>query len=196
MDFKEFRGKIVERFRSVLNSNSKSKNLEIAIYNWAINRSNNTNDEIININPKSKEISDTSPTASYVYGICKNDNFREVYLNYLYKQKVRNVLLNLQDKKDDSYKNVIINSKTDFLKRLPYLQPWDICPEKWQHILKANEKREICSILCDNHTETGLFQCCKCKSYNTVHYQIQTRSADEPMTVYITCKDCNTVSKE
>jgi DNA-directed RNA polymerase subunit M/transcription elongation factor TFIIS len=36
----------------------------------------------------------------------------------------------------------------------------------------------------------GLFMCGKCKSVKTSYYQLQTRSADEPMTAYITCKSC------
>lgn len=37
---------------------------------------------------------------------------------------------------------------------------------------------------------TGIFKCGKCKSVKTTYYQMQTRSADEPMTSYITCKNC------
>lgn len=38
---------------------------------------------------------------------------------------------------------------------------------------------------------TGLFQCGKCKSTKTTYYQMQTRSADEPMTTFVTCITCN-----
>ena len=37
---------------------------------------------------------------------------------------------------------------------------------------------------------SGLFKCGKCKSVKTTYYQMQTRSADEPMTSYITCTNC------
>ena len=37
----------------------------------------------------------------------------------------------------------------------------------------------------------GMFKCGKCKSKKTTYYQMQTRSADEPMTAYVTCLDCN-----
>ena len=37
---------------------------------------------------------------------------------------------------------------------------------------------------------SGLFKCGKCKSVKTTYYQMQTRSADEPMTTYVTCKGC------
>jgi hypothetical protein len=37
---------------------------------------------------------------------------------------------------------------------------------------------------------SGLFKCGRCKSTKTTYYQMQTRSADEPMTTYVTCKNC------
>ena len=36
----------------------------------------------------------------------------------------------------------------------------------------------------------GLFKCNKCKGYKTTYYELQTRSADEPMTVFVTCHVC------
>ena len=36
----------------------------------------------------------------------------------------------------------------------------------------------------------GMFKCRKCKSKKTTYYQMQTRSADEPMTTYVTCTAC------
>jgi transcription elongation factor S-II len=37
----------------------------------------------------------------------------------------------------------------------------------------------------------GMFRCGKCKTYKTSYYQMQTRSADEPMTTFVTCHNCN-----
>lgn len=36
----------------------------------------------------------------------------------------------------------------------------------------------------------GLFKCIQCKSSNTKYTSKQTRSADEPMTIFVTCQDC------
>ena len=36
----------------------------------------------------------------------------------------------------------------------------------------------------------GILTCGKCKSNKTDYYQMQTRSADEPMTTYASCKSC------
>jgi DNA-directed RNA polymerase subunit M/transcription elongation factor TFIIS len=37
----------------------------------------------------------------------------------------------------------------------------------------------------------GQFKCGKCKSTKTTYYQMQTRSADEPMTTFVTCTNCS-----
>ena len=37
---------------------------------------------------------------------------------------------------------------------------------------------------------TGVFTCGKCRSKKTTYYQMQTRSADEPMTSFVTCLNC------
>ncbi|CAM9988249.1 unnamed protein product [Phaeothamnion confervicola] len=36
----------------------------------------------------------------------------------------------------------------------------------------------------------GMFECGRCKSKKTTYFQKQTRSADEPMTTFVTCKNC------
>ena len=41
----------------------------------------------------------------------------------------------------------------------------------------------------------GFFKCGKCKTYKTTYTQAQTRSADEPMTTFVTCLNCNNVWK-
>jgi DNA-directed RNA polymerase subunit M/transcription elongation factor TFIIS len=38
--------------------------------------------------------------------------------------------------------------------------------------------------------QDGFFTCNKCKSKKTTYYQLQTRSADEPMTTYVSCLNC------
>jgi len=38
--------------------------------------------------------------------------------------------------------------------------------------------------------EDGFFTCRRCKSKKTTYYQLQTRSADEPMTTYVSCLNC------
>ncbi|XP_032936814.1 transcription elongation factor A protein 3 isoform X2 [Catharus ustulatus] len=39
-------------------------------------------------------------------------------------------------------------------------------------------------------TVTDLFQCSKCRKKNCTYNQVQTRSADEPMTTFVLCNEC------
>ncbi|KAF8505325.1 transcription factor S-II-domain-containing protein [Gautieria morchelliformis] len=38
--------------------------------------------------------------------------------------------------------------------------------------------------------ETDAFQCGRCRQRKTRYFQRQTRSADEPMTIFVTCTNC------
>lgn len=42
----------------------------------------------------------------------------------------------------------------------------------------------------DTQAETDQFKCGKCHHRKTTYYQLQTRSADEPMTTFVTCVNC------
>jgi DNA-directed RNA polymerase subunit M/transcription elongation factor TFIIS len=58
-------------------------------------------------------------------------------------------------------------------------------------MLKSREKDMALEKARTNEEDyNGLFKCGKCKSVKTTYYQMQTRSADEPMTTYVTCKNC------
>ena len=63
--------------------------------------------------------------------------------------------------------------------------PWS------QALLKSREKdMAMEKAKAKEEDYTGLFKCGKCKSTKTTYYQMQTRSADEPMTTYVTCTNC------
>lgn len=38
--------------------------------------------------------------------------------------------------------------------------------------------------------ETDMFRCGKCRGRKCTYFQMQTRSADEPMTTFVTCVNC------
>jgi transcription elongation factor S-II len=48
--------------------------------------------------------------------------------------------------------------------------------------LEASRKAQV--------APSGMFKCGKCRSDKTTYYQLQTRSADEPMTTFVTCLNC------
>jgi len=57
--------------------------------------------------------------------------------------------------------------------------------------IRLNMKKDYASAIINDPDYKGLFRCKRCKSYKTTYYEMQTRSADEPMTVFITCHKCN-----
>ena len=66
-------------------------------------------------------------------------------------------------------------------------------PELWRPIIEKYENRRICTLISDSDVKyDGLLKCEECKGWNTRFVTFQTRSADEPMTVFATCMDCRT----
>lgn len=78
---------------------------------------------------------------------------------------------------------------------LPYLGPeqlWLNGP--YAKALFKLKKRELIieQLNKDEENYEGAFKCGRCKGKNVTYYQMQTRSADEPMTTYFTCRGCGT----
>ena len=76
-------------------------------------------------------------------------------------------------------------------------QPETVASKTHQELypkLHEDMKTKIMSKYINNNTEQeheGFFTCGRCKSKKTTYTQAQTRSADEPMTTFVTCLDCN-----
>ena len=71
-----------------------------------------------------------------------------------------------------------INDGNIDAKDVPFLSPEDIDPDRFKRVVE------------DEHVADGIFTCNRCKSKKTTYYSLQTRSADEPMTSFITCVEC------
>lgn len=69
-------------------------------------------------------------------------------------------------------------------------KPWELWPEKWPAPNKDKAVSWDAQNGGEDEEESGLFTCRKCRKRNTTYYQMQTRSADEPMTTFIQCKNC------
>ena len=64
--------------------------------------------------------------------------------------------------------------------------PYD---KRLQASIERSMKKEVSIV--NEKDYKGLFRCAKCREYKTTYYEMQTRSADEPMTVFITCHICD-----
>lgn len=63
-------------------------------------------------------------------------------------------------------------------------------PENWKEVYDKKEKRDKVLYEANKDMATDLFTCSRCKKSECTYYQIQTRSADEPMTCFVTCLNC------
>ena len=156
---------VVDKLNYYIKDASISRNIEKSIYNYTIELSNKHNI------------------------VCSWGN--NIFLK-LYLSKVRTLYANI---KPDSYiKN------TDFLKRIlngdiniqniSKLTRMEIYPENWKESIDKKVKIDTLKSKLKPEAMTDQFKCRKCGSRSTSYYEVQTRSADEPMTQFITCLDC------
>jgi transcription elongation factor S-II len=68
-----------------------------------------------------------------------------------------------------------------------------IFPEKYKELVEKYSPKEIVREVLpfDEPDYKGMYKCGKCKSWKTTYTQAQTRSADEPMTTFVTCIACS-----
>ena len=66
----------------------------------------------------------------------------------------------------------------------------DLYPEAWAHIQEQAVKREAKMLEVDKSAATDMFRCSRCGKRECTYYEMQTRSADEPMTQFIRCLNC------
>ena len=73
---------------------------------------------------------------------------------------------------------------------LAFMTHQELNPDKWKKLIETKMKRD--KIIYDTKiaASTDTFTCGKCKSNECTYYQMQTRSADEPMTTFVTCLNC------
>lgn len=65
-------------------------------------------------------------------------------------------------------------------------------PSEWcdRQARIAKWQREAIVRGVDKGTATDLYRCGKCQQRKCTYFEMQTRSADEPMTCFITCLNC------
>lgn len=108
-----------------------------------------------------------------------------------YKLKANHILFNL--KRDETYLFERLAGGELKTSQLPHLTPDELWPGGPWDITKNEIRVKALRMDLANDRLTdysGTFKCPKCKSDKTTYYQLQTRSADEPMTTFCTCLSC------
>ena len=73
---------------------------------------------------------------------------------------------------------------------IAFMTHQELNPEKWDSLIQAKIKRDKNKFETNIEAATDTFKCRKCHSNKCTYYQMQTRSADEPMTTFVTCIEC------
>ena len=161
----EKRIKMVIKFDTILNNLRLSKIIEKGIYNYTIDTAKSRN-------------------------ITRLWNDRVFY--NLYMNKCISIYSNLSK---DSYiqnnylLNNILEKKID-PESVANLSVYDIFPDNWKDLMDKKSKMDELKYKLKPEAMTDQFKCRKCYSRSCSYYEVQTRSADEPMTQFITCLDC------
>jgi DNA-directed RNA polymerase subunit M/transcription elongation factor TFIIS len=159
------RNSIIDLFNSIIKNISISKDIEKSVLNYSI---------IIGKERKIKR-DWSSPT------------FKKIYIN-----KARSLFTNING---DSYINNVlllkkIKQKSIDIKNIASLNCQEIFPEHWKKFLDEKFKQEKLMYEDDIEANTDLFKCGRCKQKKCSYFDLQTRSADEGMTSFITCLVC------
>ncbi len=74
---------------------------------------------------------------------------------------------------------------------LAYFTDIELFPENWTKLQERMLIREQKWLEGNTSMKTDKFRCSRCGKSECSYYEMQTRSADEPMTIFITCLNCN-----
>lgn len=159
-DPKIFRLNISKHLGKILSDEAIGKNVEISIYNYAIQESH----------------------FRQIIKKWSNIKFAEIY-----DGRLRSILYNLKTNPEFL---VQIKEKQITPKSLASMTHQEINPDKWKNQIEKKIQRDKSRLSTNIEASTDLFMCRKCKSKRCTYYEMQTRSADEPATIFITCLDC------
>lgn len=119
-----------------------------------------------------------------IYSEFKNTDMR-------YKNRVRSRVANLKDLKNPSLRQNFISGAIQ-PSHLAKMTPEEMASDEMKKIREKFVKEAIndAQLATVQGTKTDMLKCGKCKKKNCTYNQLQTRSADEPMTTFVLCNEC------
>lgn len=110
-----------------------------------------------------------------------NPFFVQIYLDHL-----RSIYLNL------SNPSLLEQLASSAIKAhdIAFMRHQEMRPEKWEKLIQDKIKRDKNKYETTIEAATDTFKCRKCHENKCTFYQLQTRSADEPMTTFVQCLNC------
>lgn len=122
-----------------------------------------------------------------VHAVWENPEFTHLYLIH-----ARRVIANLDPTSYIGNARLLERFRENEFKAhdIPYMTYSDLFPEKWGAMIELAIKREAKMLEVDKSMATDMFKCSRCGKRQCTYYEMQTRSADEPMTQFIRCLNC------
>ena len=161
----EFRCNIRNKLSSFIDNKKICENIEKGIFNYSILRA------------KEKDV------------VRKWEN---KYFVRIYSNRFRTINNNLNPNMTTCNKDLLdkILTKKIKSKKLAKMNHQEMNRDKWQKLIEDKIKRNKNLTSDDMSAATDEFKCYRCKKRKCTYYQLQTRSADEPMTTFVTCLNC------
>jgi transcription elongation factor S-II len=156
----QFRARVKKHMEGLLGNTNMSTNIETSVYNYSVMASKEHN----------------------VVRRWDNPYFCEIYTS-----KLRTILYNLRHHPDIV---VRLTSRDISAKNIAFMTHQELKPEIWDEMIEQKKKRDENMFDPKLDATTDDFTCSKCKSKKCTYYELQTRSADESMTTYVTCLNC------
>lgn len=108
-----------------------------------------------------------------------------------YRAKIRQLFVNLKDKNNPGLRENVVSGEIS-ADKLAKMTSADMASAERK---AADEKIKSSNFFAslgagEQQAETDAFQCGRCKQRKCRYRQAQTRSADEPMTTFVTCTNC------
>jgi transcription elongation factor S-II len=158
-----FRNNIIKKLENIITDNNIATNLEKGIYNFAL-----TTAEEKNLIKK----------------------WSNIHFTTIYIQKLKTILFNLSNQNTLDIILQKIKNKEMKPHELAFMTHQEIRPDIWDNLLEEKKIKDENKFSPKIEASTDDYTCSKCRSKQCTFYQLQTRSADEPMTTFVTCINC------
>jgi transcription elongation factor S-II len=110
----------------------------------------------------------------------KKSVFENVYIS-----KVNDIYYNLNPKNNKYLILAILDNQID-IENVPFMPPHELCPKNWESVIVKREN----NLKNKDYIEESVYRCKRCNEKKCFSFQLQTRSADEPMTTFVNCVAC------
>ena len=111
---------------------------------------------------------------------------------WIYKMIAKRVLSNFHPGTYVGNKSLIQRWKEgEFtLEAVGHRSPYEMNPANWKDLQDQQFRRDKRILEGNLAMATDRFRCSRCQKRQCSYYELQTRSADEPMTIFISCLNC------